>query len=48
MPNIQVIDGADNCTYDVFFASPESFKEIFPVEGGLENAFVKRWTRNDA
>lgn len=33
MPNIQVIDGADNCTYDVFFANDEDFQSIFCEEG---------------
>jgi len=32
MPNIQVIDGADNCTYDVFEISADGFREIFPDE----------------
>ncbi|GAB3339302.1 hypothetical protein [Marilutibacter aestuarii] len=32
MPNIQVIDGADNCTYDVFAISVDGFREIFPGE----------------
>jgi len=31
--NIQVIDGAENCTYDIFGASPEDFAEVFPEEG---------------
>lgn len=33
MPNIQIIDGADNCTYDVFEISADGFREIFPREG---------------
>lgn len=32
MPNVQVIDGADNCTYDVFWIGQDSFGEIFPGE----------------
>ncbi len=33
MKNVQVIDGARNCTYDVFAASEEDFHLIFPGEG---------------
>jgi hypothetical protein len=33
MKYIQVIDGADNCTYSIFEASEEMFKIIFPKEG---------------
>ena len=33
VPNIQVIDGADNCTYDLFEIDEDSFYIIFPVEG---------------
>lgn len=28
--NVQVIDGADNCTYDIFAASEDDFALIFP------------------
>lgn len=31
--NIQVIDGAENCTYDVFKVSHTDFKIIFPADG---------------
>ncbi|MEM6413084.1 MAG: hypothetical protein AAF720_00305 [Pseudomonadota bacterium] len=31
--NIQVIDGADNCAYDVYKVSDEDFKIVFPEEG---------------
>lgn len=30
MKNIQVIDGADNCTYDIFAVSEEDFDLLFP------------------
>ncbi|MEQ9351690.1 MAG: hypothetical protein RJQ00_03820 [Vicingaceae bacterium] len=30
MKNIQVIDGADNCTYDIFAVSEEDFDTLFP------------------
>lgn len=30
MKNIQVIDGADNCTYSIFQATDGIFKLIFP------------------
>jgi hypothetical protein len=35
--NIQVIDGADNCTYDIYAATDEEFDEIFP--GGTDVEF---------
>lgn len=31
--NILVIDGARNCAYDIFAATPEEFKIIFPGDG---------------
>ena len=34
--NIQVIDGALNCSYEVFAASPEDFEEIFPNSQDIE------------
>jgi len=33
MRNIQVIDGANNCTYSIFQVSDEIFKIVFPKEG---------------
>jgi hypothetical protein len=33
MKNIQVIDGALNCTYDVFEITEDDFARIFPLEG---------------
>ncbi|MES1982629.1 MAG: hypothetical protein V4443_09140 [Pseudomonadota bacterium] len=30
MKNIQVIDGADNCVYDIFAATDDEFALIFP------------------
>lgn len=38
MKNIQVIDGAINCVYDIFFASDEHFSMIF--HGGADVAFI--------
>ena len=38
MKNIQVIDGAENCVYDVFAASDEEFALIFPA--GQDVAFI--------
>lgn len=32
MKNIQIIDGALNCSYDIFSATDEEFKVIFPGE----------------
>lgn len=33
MKNIQVIDGAENCTYDIFAVTDEEFKILFPDPG---------------
>jgi hypothetical protein len=33
MKNIQVIDGAINCAYDVYAATEEEFLKIFPILG---------------
>ncbi len=38
MKNIQVIDGADNCVYDIFAATDEEFGLIFPL--GQDVAFI--------
>ncbi len=38
MKNIQVIDGAENCTYDIFAATEEEFAEIFPGDTDIEFA----------
>jgi len=38
MKNIQVIDGALNCVYDVFAATDEEFALIFPA--GQDIAFI--------
>jgi hypothetical protein len=38
MKNIQVIDGADNCVYDIFEATDEEFSLIFPA--GEDVAFI--------
>jgi hypothetical protein len=38
MKNIQVIDGADNCVYDIFAATEEEFSVIFPK--GTDIAFI--------
>jgi hypothetical protein len=32
MPNVQVIDGADNCTFDIYSLSDSDFETIFPDE----------------
>lgn len=39
MKNIQVIDGADNCVYDVFAASDDDHSLLFP--GGTDVAFAE-------
>src|ERR1700722_10167609 len=38
MKNIQVIDGAENCAYDIFAATDEEFTVIFPP--GQDIAFI--------
>lgn len=38
MKNIQVIDGAENCTYSIFGASDEDFSTIFPGDRDVEFA----------
>lgn len=38
MKNIQIIDGADNCVYDIFSATNEQFDLIFPK--GTDIAFI--------
>jgi len=38
MKNIQVIDGAVNCVYDIYSASDEEFALIFP--SGTDIAFI--------
>ncbi|MFL9871466.1 hypothetical protein [Paraburkholderia megapolitana] len=38
MKNIQVIDGASNCVYDIFAATDEQFALIFPGETDI--AFI--------
>lgn len=39
MKNIQVIDGAQNCVYDIFMATEEEFALIFP--DGTDIAFIE-------
>ena len=38
MKNIQIIDGAENCVYDLFAATDEEFARIFPI--GTDIAFI--------
>ncbi|GKS93404.1 MULTISPECIES: hypothetical protein [unclassified Acidovorax] len=38
MKNIQIIDGAQNCVYDIFSATDEEFLLLFP--GGVDIAFI--------
>jgi len=33
MKNVQVIDGADNCTYSIYAFTDQEFLKIFPVLG---------------
>lgn len=45
MKNIQVIDGAENCAYDVFAASDEAFAMIFAP--GTDIAFIEDVVQRD-
>ncbi|WP_372929914.1 hypothetical protein [Shewanella putrefaciens] len=36
MKNIQVIDGADNCTYDIYSVDDDVFYKIFPNQQDVE------------
>lgn len=38
MKNIQIIDGAENCAYDIFCATDEEFTLVFPA--GTDVAFI--------
>ncbi len=38
MKNIQIIDGARNCVYDIFAATEEEFALVFP--DGIDIAFI--------
>lgn len=38
MKNIQIVDAADNCTYDIFAATEEEFNSIFPNDTDVEFA----------
>jgi hypothetical protein len=38
MKNIQIIDGAENCTYDIFAATDDEFDLIFPDDTNI--AFI--------
>jgi len=38
MKNIQIIDGAQNCVYDIFSATDEEFALVFPE--GTDIAFI--------
>lgn len=42
MKNIQIIDGADNCVYDIFAATDEEFDLVFPH--GTNIAFIDEVT----
>jgi hypothetical protein len=39
MKNIQIIDGSQNCVYDVFAATDDEFSLIFP--NGTDIAFIE-------
>ena len=44
--NIQVIDGAQNCTYSVFKARPDDFDKLFP-ENGQDIEFIKDFVKRE-
>lgn len=47
MKNIQVIDGADNCVYDIFAATEEEYGLIFTA--GTDVAFINEvYARGDS
>lgn len=46
MKNIQVIDGAQNCMYDIFAATDEELSLIFPT--GTTLRLLKRFTQEVA
>lgn len=46
MKNIQIIDGAENCVYDIFKSTDEEFSLIFPT--GTDIAFIEEvYARGD-
>lgn len=45
MKNIQVIDGAENCVYDIFSLSEKDFSSIFPK--GKNIAFIDEVINKD-
>lgn len=44
MKNIQIIDGAQNCVYDIFAATDEEFALVFPA--GEDIAFINEIYEN--
>jgi GGDEF domain-containing protein len=36
MKNVQVIDGADNCTYDIYALTDDEFAIVFPNDADIE------------
>lgn len=44
MKNVQVIDGAENCTYDIYAVPEDEFGEVFPNDTDIEfiEDFVSR------
>ena len=47
MKNIQIIDGAQNCVYDIFAATDEEFALIFPDDTDI--AFIEEiYAKGDA
>lgn len=46
MKHIMIIDGADNCSYDIFAATDEEFAMFFPGDG-QDIAFIDEIWPND-
>jgi len=46
MKNIQVVDGANNTAYDIFAATDEEFKLIFPADTDI--AFIDEVIEREA
>lgn len=50
MKNIQIIDSADNCTYDIFSTTEDDFRLIFPGDKDIEfiDDFLERVSEEEA
>lgn len=46
MKNVQIIDGADNCSYSIFQMTDEEFSRVFP-EPGQDIEFIEDFLERD-